>query len=383
MQEYQNIMDVRIILLAVALIELVYGRRGGRKVCSTAGVEYSNKCEFYKATCKPNDVTYDDVTLKRCSDVMNNKKIKSKSCFFTSNKENVETRQNCEQLKAKCEKTKFPLKLHEGTCGDCSRENLCPWEQKKSAFGQRKRKPRRSFKRPNIGKLRVCTENGDEFTSICDYHVAKCQKYNEDKTILKKRRCSDKGKKKERKGKRETGEVCSSDGQKYSNRCALLAATCKPEDKSFDFVTIARCNGPIVKTKEPNICVLSDDEKSVTTMQHCMYLKAKCEDKPLPKRFYSGECGDCSKDNLCPYEKRKKANPGMKEQRKKRWRRRPRFSICASDATSYKSVCDFHVAKCEKFKEDGTILKIVKTNRRRGSRGCKGKKTATQEEEEE
>lgn len=375
-------MDVRFVVLAVLLVFVSCERRGKsrqKRVCSSKGDKYENKCAFLQATCKPDDASYDTVTLKRsCRDVIT-KREKTKACVFTKNKDDVETKQNCELLKAKCDKEKVPLKLHEGECGDCSRDNVCPWEQRKSHNLKQKRKTKRSFKRTKISKLRVCTDDGEEFGSICDYHVAKCERYNKDKTILRKRRCSDKSKKKQ--GKRKTGEVCSSDGQKYKDRCELLAATCKPNDVKFDYVTIARCDSPHVKTKKASICVLSQDEKSVKAMQHCEYLKAKCENKPYPKRFYSGVCGDCTKDNVCPYEKRKKANPGMREQRKRRWRRRPRFSICTSDGTSYKSICDFHVAKCQKFKEDGTILKVVKTNRRRGPRACKavsnrGKKTA-------
>jgi len=351
-------MHVNSLLLAL-LTACVNGRRGGNRnrqgeVCSSQGIKYADKCAFVQATCKPDDRSFDDVTMKKRCYGPSVQRKKMSVCVFTEDGTSVETKQLCELLKAKCEKKSPPVKFHNGVCQECTKQNLCPWEESKRRKGFRRNGP----------EFRFCASDGSKYKSLCDFHVAKCVAYKTDKTVLKVKMCNKK------KGSKKASEVCATDGVKYADKCSFLKATCKPDDRSYDYIMLARCGSVRVdRKKKPNICVLSQDEKSVETRQHCEFHKAKCENRIAPKRFYSGDCGVCTKENVCPFERRRKAEGG-KRKRNVRPMNRKNFRVCADDGSAYDSLCDFHVAKCKKFKEDKVILKLVQMGRRRGRFSC-------------
>jgi len=306
--------------------------------------------------------------LARCGAVRADRKKKPNICVLSQDEKSVETRQHCEFHKAKCENRIAPKRFYSGDCGVCTKENVCPYERR------RKGGPRQRRKR---SKNRICTLDGSSYANICEFHIAKCKMYQKDKTVLKTKKCSfGKKNQKKKKGGRKGGQrrkqtgVCSTDGVKYTDTCSFLKETCKPDDRSYDYIMLARCGAVRAdRKKKPNICVLSQDEKSVETRQHCEFHKAKCENRIAPKRFYSGDCGVCTKENVCPFERRRKAEGG-KRKRNVRPMNRKNFRVCADDGSAYDSLCDFHVAKCKKFKEDKVILKLVQMGRRRGRFSC-------------
>ena len=107
--------------------------------------------------------------------------------------------------------------------------------------------------------------------------------------------------------------------------------------------------------KKPKVC--ADDSKT--------YLKcelSKCNEDQTLKLVHYGECGNCQKENVCPWLKQKIASEA--------WNDKPgiytmwllirmmitlKLKFRATDGRDY-TKCEFQMARCERFNSDGVIL---------------------------
>jgi len=165
---------------------------------------------------------------------------------------------------------------------------------------------------------------------------------------------------KEGKKPKSSESVCASNKKIYSNLCEFYIDTCHKGNYAR-LVDMSACTGqkklPLYATfnqKQPMIC--ADDNK---TYRKCESLKRDCKSEPF-KQVHHGECGKCSKENVCWWVRQEivrslwRRNPSVRTLIKLIYLKKSQ-KIRASDGQTYDK-CEFQVAKCKMFRDQGTIL---------------------------
>jgi len=210
-----------------------YGWRRPKEICDNKGKKYDTFCEFAtakKATCGSDD----ELRLARCNkddsdDARPRKRKLSEKAKERIAKRKEEMKKKMEaKLKEKAENFKvcavdsngvektytnfceFPYEkacnkvkmVHPGTCGECTKENVCPWlakmaDKKNKRGGKGKRGGKHGKRGGKRGgkhggkKGKVCDEDGKEYEDKCAFLVAKCNMFKDNKTValMRPRKC--------------------------------------------------------------------------------------------------------------------------------------------------------------------------------------------------
>lgn len=265
----------------------------------------------------------------------------------------------------KSAKNKDLAPLHTGECGNCSQANICK-EKFMARLGGKGRK--------------MCGTDGKEYENRCEFAIARCEAYNKNQTKLLPKPCQMK---------------------KSTSKCEKLEAKCNDTTSSMNEKYCAW-------NKE------KDDYETVTNLgKPCLVHLMKCRQEGDKLPLHKGECGNCSKENVCKrmnlkhisemmgmndveddgdddendgntnvkvgksgwgkkIKKRSKMggkwskmgrkwgkmagkwskNKFGKKGSKKMWRK-----ICDEDGNEYNDFCEFTIARCTTFAKDGKELK--------------------------
>lgn len=269
--------------------------------------------------------------------------------------ETVEKPAPCMEHALKCTNNKMEKPLHKGECGDCTESNICS----NSINNRGNRRQHRQ----------ICGADGNQYENKCKFAVARCEAYKNDQTILFPESC------------------------RKQKMCNKLEGVCNNGTSKRD-ITYCAWNAD------------NDEYETVTNglacFMHCMKCSKPDEKHPLHK----GECGNCTKANVCRKpsmmghghhhdshdngdddendsndgnahiqvhgggkggrwkgrgnKNSKRGRGGKNGGRKQPMGGKHRKIVCDTEGNVYNSMCDFAVARCEKYAQAKEELKPAK-----------------------
>jgi len=150
--------------------------------------------------------------------------------------------------------------------------------------------------------------------------------------------------------------VCGTNGVFYPSVDEFLKAVCT-EDITLQPTGWSYClnggKGPDPKRPASKICGLSEKPGSVpvTYAGRVEFNKARCADRSIDLVYY-GECGTCTKENICIRE------PGF-----------DRNKPCGNDGKVYDTLCDFSMAVCESLKNGPRLRRVFRSECGKNTQG--------------